>query len=560
MKDLSPWYAAFIVGTIIVAIVASARFNRPTWYRTYTTEARFDLAQALFALMQMLIFFLVCLLLLRVGRALIVDADSDLAALVMLSPILLAIAAVIVLPMIPWLDRWPREQLHRIAGAPEQGLLLARLLEEAEFVPSDVMDEETRSLLLHRGVDPAMECVAPARAVREQFVRATRLFVQMRAWSQAPRYAGFLAESRNDFDRLRQNFDHLSLKVARTFDHIERIGTVSYLLTSANQTIEATGAHSVAAMRLASEGATSQGEDWEAVVRRLIADLLSDLHEEISRFMQDARLLAARAVLTAEMTEGQRVRSLETLGFRMKNEAVRPSYHVLVFVGAAIFATVWVFLAVLAAASPSATSSTLKLSVLSALIAVIQAVALAVAVIPKTLWRFANAGLTGRTPWGFVFAAGCVAMVLAAALNVVTPLILGGDWNAVSRRVHESYPWWPAAFITASLTAFLIQDKRWATIASPSRRRLYDALVMGLGWWVANLVGQAVMLLGGRPVAGGYGLMAVSFTFSLLVGGLIGAIVPTTFRETTASLVASRSSRDPHATVQHEQPAPVVAL
>jgi hypothetical protein len=136
MKELSPWYAAFIVGTIIVAIVASARFNRPTWYRTYTTEARYDLAQALFALMQMLIFFLVCLLLLRVGRVLIVDADSDLAALVMASPILLAIAAVIVLPMIPWLDRWPREQLHRIAGAPQQGLLLARLLEEAELCPA----------------------------------------------------------------------------------------------------------------------------------------------------------------------------------------------------------------------------------------------------------------------------------------------------------------------------------------------------------------------------------------------------------------------------------------
>jgi hypothetical protein len=229
-------------------------------------------------------------------------------------------------------------------------------------------------------------------------------------------------------------------------------------------------------------------------------------------------------------------------------------------VGAAIFATVWVFLAVLAAASPSATSTTLRLSVLSALIAVIQAVALAVAVIPKTLWRFANAGLTGRTPWGFVFAAGCVAMVLAAALNVVTPLILGGDWNAVSRRIYESYPWWPAAFITASLTAFLIQDKRWASIASPSRRRLCDALVMALGWFVANLVGQALMLLDGRPVAGGFGLMVVSFTFSLLVGGLIGGIVPTTFRETTASLVASRSSRDPHPTVQHEPPAPAGAL
>ena len=558
MKDLTPWYTSFILGTIIVAIVATARFSRPTWYRTYTTEARFDLAQALFALTQMLVFFLVCLLELRIGTAMVVDSESDLWALVMLAPVLIAIAAVIVLPMIPWLDRWPRAQLQRVAGAPEQGLRLAQMLEAAEFVPSQDVDQETRSLLLHRGVDLTTECVAPAHAVRDQFVRATHLFVQMRAWSAAPRYAGFMAESRNDFDRLRQNFDHLSLKVARTFDHIERIGTVSYLLSSANQTIEETGAHSIAALRLASQGATSEGENWETVVRRLIADLLSELHEEIARFMQDARLLAARAVLTTEMTEGRRVKSLEKLGFRMQNENARPSYHVLVVVAAVIFATVWLFFAVLAAASPTATTSSLKLSVLSGLIAVIQAVALAVAVIPKTLWRFANSGLSGRTPWGFVFAAGCTAMVLAVALNVMTPLILGGDWGAAVKRIHESYPWWPAAFITASLTAFLIQDKRWAGFPLRSRRRL-DVVVMGVGWCVTTIVGRTLMLAGGQHVEGGIAVMIASFGFSIVTGGLIGWIVPTTFRDTTASEGAVRAPLGARQSVPQDRPAPAVA-
>src|SRR5205085_1141490 len=165
---------------------------------------------------------------------------------------------------------------------------------------------------------------------------------QLRAWASGPRYESFLIETRHDFDRLRQRFDDLSLKVARTFDHIEQIGTLSYFLTSANATLEATGAYTMAAMsRAPAEKPGSQPAD---VVRKLVEDLLSDLHDEIARFVKDARLLAARAVLTSETTERQRAQSLAKLGFRITQESPRPSYEVLAFVGMAIFATVWLLL------------------------------------------------------------------------------------------------------------------------------------------------------------------------------------------------------------------------
>jgi hypothetical protein len=109
-----------------------------------------------------------------------------------------------------------------------------------------------------------------------------------------------------------------------------------------------------------------------------------------------------------------------------------------------------------------------------------------VAVIPKTLWRFANAGLTG-VRHGASCSRQDAAMVLAAALNFVTPLILGGDWNAVSRRIYESYPWWCGVHHRLA-HGFPYPGQEVGEYCPPSRRRLCDVLVMALGggwrtWW-----------------------------------------------------------------------------
>src|SRR5437868_7003966 len=192
MTQLAIWYTTLVLGAIIVAIVAAARFGRPSWYRTYTTEARFGVSQALFALLHLTVFLVLCLLALRIGRTYVTARDSDLWALILFSPLLLGIVAVLALPMVSWLDRWPRELLHRIAGAPGEGLRLAHVLDTAEFVANGEMDAETRALLLRRGIDVTADCVDPARAARHQFVQATHLFLQLRAWASGPRYESFL--------------------------------------------------------------------------------------------------------------------------------------------------------------------------------------------------------------------------------------------------------------------------------------------------------------------------------------------------------------------------------
>jgi hypothetical protein len=546
MKGLVVWYTTLVLGAIIVAIVAAARFGRPSWYRTYTTEARFDLSQAVFALLHIAVFFVLCLLVLRVGKAYVAVEDSDLWALILFSPLLVSIAAVMALPLLSWLDRWPRELLHRMAGAPSEGLRLAHVLEAAEFVPSGAIDEETRALLLRRGIDVTGDCVEPAIAARQQFVQATHLFLQLRAWAGGPRYELFRIETRHDFDRLRQRFDDLSLKVARTFDHIERIGTLSYFVTSANATLEATGAYKLAALSRA-ESAEQTGWQPADVVRKLVEDLLSDLHDDIARFVKDARLLAARAVLTSEMTERRRAQGLAQLGFRITQESSRPSYEVLLFVGVAIFATVWLLLTLLYVADPA--PGVLRTWALAMLIAIIQGTALVVGVVPKTLWRFANAGLRGRTPWPFVIGAGLVAFLLAIGINAVVGLITGHP----KERLLFSLPWWPMSFVTAAMTAFLVQDKRWGAMKSEDGRRLLDAALMAGAWCAANLLGSKVLADVANDLALkilGHAMPAVQTTlpvcstelcttlfslgFSMLVGGLIGWLVPHAFRDRIA--------------------------
>ncbi|HEY1327399.1 MAG TPA: hypothetical protein VGI14_10705 [Casimicrobiaceae bacterium] len=552
MKELAVWYVTLVLGACIVGIVAASRFGRPSWYRTYTTEARFDLSQALFAMLHVGVYFVLCLIVLRIGRAYVVDKASDLWALVQLSPVLLGMVAVVVLPMIGWLDRWPREVLHRLAGAPSEGLRLAHVLESADFVASGDVDEETRALLERRGIDVTADCVDPARVALDQFVKATHLFLRLRAWASGPRYESFLMETRHDFDRLRQRFDDLSLKVARTFDHIERIGTLSYFLTSANATLEATGAYAVAAMNRA-EPAEKPGWNPADMVRKLVEDLLSDLHDEIARFLKDARLLAARAVLTSEMTERGRAASLSRLGFRITQQAVRPSYEVLVFVGAGIFSICWLFLTLLYAADPG--PGVLRNGSLAMLIAIVQGAALAVAVVPKTLWRFANSGLTGHTPWGFVIGAGAVAFFVSMLINAIVGLFIGQPME----RLFMSLPWWPMALATASIAAFLVQDKRWARVESLRQRRLLDAASMAGGWCAGNLLGSKVLSpfaaqwaehLLGHGIGSGQTTLAgcttetcttlVGLAFSTLIGAVIGWIVPHTFRDRAALDAALR--------------------
>jgi hypothetical protein len=209
---------------------------------------------------------------------------------------------------------------------------------------------------------------------------------------------------------------------------------------------------------------------------------------------------------------------------------------------------------------------------LAMLIAIVQGAALAVAVVPKTLWRFANSGLTGHTPWGFVIGAGAGALLLSIIINAVVGVFIGQPME----RLFLSLPWWPMAFATASVTAFLVQDKRWARVESPRRRRLLDAALMAGGWCVAFFLGTTLL----TPFAGqwaeqwlGHGIASgqaalgvctsatcttlVGFASSMLMGAVIGAIVPQTFRDRAAlDLVmplspASTGSRAVQARVAH---------
>jgi hypothetical protein len=83
----------------------------------------------------------------------------------------------------------------------------------------------------------------------------------------------------------------------------------------------------------------------------------------------------------------------------------------------------------------------------------------------------------------------------------------------------------PAAFITGSVTAFLVQDNRWAGVQSGALRRGADGVIMGLLWGLGYQVALEIMPLIDVPVPKDQ--MPLLW---IALGVAIGVLLPEQFR------------------------------
>lgn len=531
----SPWYVGFVLGSIIVATMASMRFNRPSWQRSYTTSFRYHLALALFLILQITVYYVLC----SITRHAVLNFGNfeaeDRSVVMLGSPILIALVVGLLLPLVRPYERWPRAKLLSVAGIPGEGEQLAILLEGAPFAASEAVLAEAKSSMVRRGLDPDHRWLAPAEPVKQLLVKAAVVFLQLRSWESNPRYKHFFAEARISFDNLRQRFDQLSLKVSRTFSDIERIGEVSYLLSTshAEPASEQALTSSSADRQIPLEGSTASG--GEGIIKKIVEDLLSDLHEDVATLFKDFCRFIARAVLTCEFTERMRTQRLRELGFQLETRGVAGSFNALFYAGAVILFGLWLFFAAFATGADH--PSEVPIPLLVVMITAIQVGALTVAIVPKVFWKFANSGLSGRTPVGFVVGAGLAAVVVSSCLNLVVGFLVLKGWDGAWLRLQHTYPWVLSAFSTAATTAYLVQDQRWAGVGSIKRQRMLDALVMGVVMCLASLAVRFWFFEFSpdqRDHTQDFDVsirLMVSLIFSFLLGGLIGYIVPGAFRE-----------------------------
>jgi hypothetical protein len=445
----------FVFGLIVVIWLATRRFNTPRPVRTYTKPAHYFCGSAAYVALALLVYL--C-------------SYSLLAGAVVL------LGGAVRLPGTSRADRWIRGRLQLAIGYPTEARCLAAALAVAPFVPGAKVRDEVRVVLQGRGYDIDDDWLPAAEPIRELWFRVAALFQQVRRWERDSRFGGFVWQARDEFDVLCQRFDQLSLKVVRVLETIEQLGRL-WVCASGDSGPSA---------RVPQHAAEAQ---QRAHLRAIISRMLADLRQDLAFFNQNLCLLVARGVLTECLSARGRHRQLAKLGFKVAPEGPSTT-RVLALTFLFLLAVFLVFGTVWSGKAPGLSEDLPRITK----IALIQVLAVAVAVVPKPLFGFANENLRGQTPWGYVLGAGLAAALLALPLQLAFYVWFKGgslsDVVAMANGVRGMFSWLLMPFTMAASLAFLIQDGRWARIDSPFRRRLADVLflvgALGLGLCAAR--------------------------------------------------------------------------
>ena len=507
------------VGTIVaagttVAAFASVRFNRPSWSRSYTTAARYYLAlggHILLYLLLLAVFYSVVL------RGLVAYGRSQGLSLISPDGLWIAVFLTLGVRAVPAVSVRTRAGMHRLAGIPNNARDLAALLATSDVEPPSAVRETVQDLLLSRGFDTEEDCLPGTEPAYRLLTKAAALFVQLRRWDETPGFRRFVREARNDLDVLRRRFDRLSFSVARTYSLIERLGEIRHL-------------------HVQSSGESSVGtNELDVLLRRTATDLVADSCDDIGAFYDDACLLAARGAMATRPTDKGRAACLAQLGFKLKPRRAPKEYKILFVAFVLLYVGIWMFFSMVPRSAID-----LQNKWLITVVSLIVFGSVAIAIVPKMRWGFANGGLLEKTPTRFVVGAGFCAVLFAVGVNLIAGAILIGGLPGALERLRNGSPYLPSMFVTAAAMAWLAQDHRWRSTPSPRRRRLWDGLTLGFLWLLFSFVGSGLRVVLLSPLELTQILQTAVAGFA--IGGALGYVVPESAREVAVRTFHEASS------------------
>jgi hypothetical protein len=534
------WWSQLLLGIIVLAVVKIKRFGTPSWVRSYTTAANYFLGLLAYFLSIGFIYFLLTEITRRLAfkELLLASKELLLASKELLNvspspvfywwifsaPLLIVFALLLLLRFRPLssLEAWFRKKLYDLIGYPGQAYRLTEVLFRSEYERSGQIETEVRSLLLGRGYDPNQNWLPVADPLRDQWFKAAILFHQIRNWESNKRYREFLGNARVEFDVLRQRFDQLSFKVPRVFEMLERLG----ILLSTAVPVAASDSHASGA----GSAVGSEYQETTEAVKTTISDLLSDLQEDVAFFLRNVCLFIARGVLSNTLTPSSCFQRLRELGFTV--EMPRPPAMIVLLIAFIVFP---IFLYIPIAVSDPGIEGDFPLLFRIVMIATIQVIALVTAILPKRRYGFANEDIYGRPPWAFIILAGLIAIGLAVLVSLGFRYLAFLDLGMAWKDFLSNLPWLLMAFSTAAVSAFLIQDSRWASTSSLWAKRMKDGLFMAVSMtitlylvlWIYHKTNLDSSLLI-KLIAGGG------------IGSLIGYMVPSAFRGQSSTKLPTR--------------------
>lgn len=497
----------FLGAVGVLCALAFLRFDRPSHVRTFTTRERFALGAFMYAAVFVVGMLFVYLTTRLVLRHLGIEIRSTF-------PVWVGFALALFSMWLPFIERPVRTFMQELSGAPRCAELLGQRLIEAKFTPNEKSAARAEEILRSLDIDVRQDWLENASAAQELLLCAAAQYVELNNLENDPASIKFVERATVDLKHLKQRFDRLSVQAARAFDYVEQVGEIHIAAST--------------------EFEPDVEDELEKSCRKLVEGLLADVCLATTEFQADACRLLARAYVTTEPRARKRAARIASVGFDVRPVKSHPGYRALALAGTLLFIGVLLYFAIV----PGTEKDRLAIAVV---ITFSQVGAFAFGSVPKIRWGFANAGLGTRTPPAFMIGAGTAGLAWATIVNVVVGFWMNGVPGVIPRLIDGGH-YIPTSFVTAGVTAWLVQDFRWAHIAGPLRRRVLDAVVMGLAWVLevaVSDIGKSVQA-GAIQVGDIYGYCG-SFVF----GAVLGAVVVSVFRAEPSRPTTSSPSRLP---------------
>lgn len=504
----------WIVGALVVVLYARDRFRSPQPMRASTTFWRYWSAFVGYVASMLMLFVVFGGGLSAVDPKVLMQllqVDAETSALP--GPLLSAMLLTSLLPHAPVLgklDEAVKRWFQRVGNIPFEVRELSAHLRQSAYAPSAAQLALLRDALAARGVDPAWLHESPD-TLRHRWARCVALHAQLQRWESTRGYAGYVDDHRTALAELGQRLDtQAELLGPATLPELDR----------------------------------ESGSALAATMRRKLAVELGVIDRALCDF-------ASGGVLNRGWNESQRRDALGAIGFGAPPPAQGPlSSHDLVLVAGIVFlAMLFVPLATRRLFDPTPLPVNVRVLVM---VPIIYAIAIVLAVYPKSVWAFARRADGGARPVAAYAVSGLMAAGAAFVVSllfrfafesqgsVLQVLATPGSFVRAWRVTVERWPWLLMTFFATIAIAWAADDHPPGRGAAPRWLRWAEGAALAavfalLQWMVLQLLAAALAPGQAAPLLASTGRMLVT---AMLIGAAIGGIVPQLCREREARRAA----------------------
>jgi hypothetical protein len=500
------------ISALIVMIYALNRFETPSPARATTTFVRYSIARFCYVLSMLMLFILLGGGLTESAGilALVTQGGTPPTNQNLPGPLYAALLLTSVLPNLPVLskiDEWIKQEFQRMGNIPFEVLQLSARLQQTPLELNVNLYPSFRDDLRDAGIDEQWFHLPP-NTFAARWSRIAALRLSLSTWPELRGYARYIAERQ----QLRADIE-------------ERYKALS-------ASIDETGV-------LTATGATSTS--IASTLAKQIKKEMIELNKRLCDFV-------AGGVLQCEWARGDREARLRATGFvsivELRNAL---GANEVLLVGAIVFVAMNAVVLVFHNYVPNV--SLAQGLYMAAMVSIIYAVAIVIALYPKTIWRAADVHYTRTRPYGAYAMAGLVAAVVAFFIAVafkylfVSPdeFIAPDHFVTVLAGTARKWPWMLMTFGATVSIAWTADD--YATSPDPepvwlrwTEASALAAIFCGLQWYVGELlVGQGFKEFHDKPLQ--------FLLTSAIVGGCIGFLVPYLYREGNATRTAPEAKQ-----------------